>query len=66
MAVSNTILPSYFGRKAFYLINPVKRIQKRWQRRAATARATVAGQPLSSWYRLLRQRWLKYKRTNAG
>jgi hypothetical protein len=66
MAVSNTILPSYFGRKAFYFIRGVRRargwalqLPGRWLHRAKVVRATVAGQPLSRWRRLLRQRWLE-------
>ena len=73
MPVSNTILPSYFGRKAFYLIRGVRSarrwalsLPRRWQHRATVIRATVAGQPLSSWHRLLRQRWLERQRNRRG
>jgi hypothetical protein len=70
MAASNTILPSRFGRKAFYFIRGVKHVRgrtlrwaarmlERWQHRAAVVRVTVSGRPLTIWHRLLWQRWLE-------
>jgi hypothetical protein len=64
MPVLNAILPSYFGRKAFYLVRGVesaprwvRQLPKRWRHRASVIRATVAGQPLLSWHRLLWRLW---------
>jgi hypothetical protein len=62
MPVSHTNAPSYFVRKTFYLVRALKRAWKIWLHRAAAIRATIAGQPLSSWPHLLRRQWLERQR----
>jgi hypothetical protein len=66
LAVLNASLPTYFGRKVFHFVRGVRsaprsvmQLPGRWRHRISVMRTLVAGQPLLSWYRVLREGWLR-------